>query len=45
MCGLYDGVGEFVYWVGMFGKLGVGGGIIVVVLGEMMIVVWFFVLD
>lgn len=40
ICGYYDGLGEFVFWVGILGKLGVGGGILVIVLGKVSIVVW-----
>lgn len=40
ICGIYDVVGDFVYWVGLLVKSGVGGGIVVVLLGEMVVCVW-----
>lgn len=43
--GFYDEVGNFVYWVGLLGKSGVGGGIIVVVLGCFMVCVWLLELN
>lgn len=45
ICGYYDGLGDFVYCVGLFGKSGVGGGILVIVLGKVLIVVWLFGLN
>jgi glutaminase len=39
-CGTYDGVGDFVYRVGLPAKSGVGGGIVAVLPGEMGICVW-----
>lgn len=45
ICGYYDGLGDFVFWVGLLGKSGVGGGILVIVLGCVVIVVWFLGLN
>jgi glutaminase len=39
-CGLYDGVGEFAFRVGIPAKSGVGGGIVGVVPGHLSICVW-----
>lgn len=39
-CGFYDQAGEFAYQVGLPGKSGVGGGIAVVVPGQMSITAW-----
>lgn len=39
-CGLYNGVGDFAYRVGIPAKSGVGGGIVGVVPNEMSIAVW-----
>lgn len=45
ICGMYDVVGDFVYCVGLLVKSGVGGGIVVVLLGEMVVCVWVLGLD
>ncbi|MET3934301.1 glutaminase [Arthrobacter sp. OAP107] len=39
-CGMYDAAGEFAYRVGLPGKSGVGGGIVVIVPGHCAICVW-----
>ena len=39
-CGHYDGSGDFAYRVGLPGKSGIGGGILVIVPGEAAIAVW-----
>lgn len=45
ICGFYDEAGEFVFCVGLLGKSGVGGGIVVVIFNELFIVVWSFELN
>jgi glutaminase len=39
-CGLYNGVGEFAYRVGLPAKSGVGGCVVGIIPGEMSIAVW-----
>lgn len=39
-CGLYDGVGEFAFRVGIPGKSGVGGGIVAIIPGLLSVGVW-----
>lgn len=39
-CGHYDGSGDFAYRVGLPGKSGIGGGILVIVPGQASIAVW-----
>lgn len=43
--GMYDEVGSFVFKVGLLGKSGVGGGIVVVVLGCFLICVFLLVFN
>lgn len=42
ICGFYDEFGEFFFMVGLLGKSGVGGGIVVVYFDYYSIVVWSF---
>ena len=39
-CGLYDGVGNFAFRVGIPAKSGVGGGIVAIIPGQYSICVW-----
>lgn len=44
-CGMYDFLGQFVFYVGFFVKFGVVGGIFLVVFNVMGMMCWFFFLD
>lgn len=44
-CGLYDGVGNFAFRVGIPAKSGVGGGIVGVIPGQLSVCVWSPALD
>jgi len=44
-CGMYDSAGEWLYWVGMPAKSGVGGGVIAVLPGQLGIGVFSPLLD